>query len=177
MGDLILTNVGAVQYGFAEKYTLKVGVDFKCSIENEAIRRAVLGLANKGELSRSGLKNGWIYQKRKAEPLVERVIKSVQFASILQELSKPKVEFRKRDRTSKMFDFIVVTMSCTSRVDIPYVKKNRKLIDRYVVQTIKGHRTFQKSELSLNYFKLGSLRLTKDGVLEYVFECKLEGEE
>ena len=174
LNNLILTNVGVVSYGFAETYTLKVGVDFDCSIENETIRRAILGLANKGELSRSGLKTGWIYQKRKAELLVERAIESVQFASILQELSKPKVEFRKRDKTSKMFDFIVVTLSCTSRVDIPYVKKNRKLIDRCVLQAIKRHRTFQKSELSLNYFKLGSLRLTKDGVLEYVFECKLD---
>lgn len=97
--------------------------------------------------------------------------------TIFKEVFNPKVSLIKAYKSANMFDFIKVEFSVTTRVNKDYIRENKHLLDEIAVAEINRSKQFRRHNISLNYFRVGRLTLRKDGVLEYIFEPKLKGDE
>ena len=92
-----------------------------------------------------------------------------------------RVDFRNIEKrtTSDKFDCIyatlpIVTKGKTRKEIIDLISSNKKDFDRLILEKIQSKARFIKSNLSMNYFELSNVTLTRQYELIYVFDIKKE---
>ena len=108
------------------------------------------------------------YKAKHSEDSIDRFITKI---------STPILE-RARDNPKKgTFDFIRVDVGIVeiwkgSRKE--YICQNQKEITRRVLAKVEDSKQFQRIGVPINFLKISEITLTRDSILEYLFELKIK---
>lgn len=95
----------------------------------------------------------------------------------IAKIGSPSFERANDNQKKGTVDFIRVDVSIITRWHEnrwAYIQKNKKEITRRVLEKIEQSKRFQAIGVPINFWKVTSLTLTCDSILEYVFELKIK---
>ena len=76
--------------------------------------------------------------------------------------------------TQKSFDYIKIYINCSLDITKQDVISHKKALDKWALDHLQTHRSFQKYDIPITALALSNLILTRDKRLEYTFEIKKE---
>jgi len=91
------------------------------------------------------------------------------FERLFQKIQKPVIMTE-----DNCFQYAKIYVNCSISVTIEDIKKHKKELDKWALNTLENHSSFKKLQLPITALALGNLVLTRDKRLEYTFEIKKE---
>ena len=99
------------------------------------------------------------------------------FERFITKIDKPVFERATDNLQKETFDFIRVDVSIVTTWHedrMKYIQKNQHEITKRVIERIQDSKRFQAMGVPINFWKISSITLTRDSILEYLFELKIK---
>jgi len=90
-----------------------------------------------------------------------------EFDRLFQSISKPVITGNK-----KAFDYIKITINCSTTINADKIKEYRQQLDEKVIQSLEKDNTFNKYGIPVSMLEISDLVLTTDKRLVYTFDLK-----
>ena len=92
---------------------------------------------------------------------------------IITKISTPSIERRTGNKNKRTFDFIRIQAYFCNYVNCgEYLKDNKKLVIKRVIEKIRDSKRFQNFGVPVNFLRLTSAVITTEHSIEFVFELK-----